>query len=356
VGDPREIGSAISLGKAALRLCLFARMIHFLVSFSRLTRYKVPVKIFILALVLFVCQARIALAAANVDFGAQIFPIFEKSCISCHGAEKQKGKLRLDSKAAAFKGGEDGVVLVSGDAAKSDLYRRIILAEGSDDVMPNKGDVLTKAQTDLIRDWINQGAPWAETALANIAPAQPAREPDVPAADFKPGAAELKATASLQAMGIELWPVAAGLHWHEANFRSQGDRNLDAALAQLKDAASLVSLNLAGTKFSGASLANLKSLTNLAQLHLEHTQVQDADLANVSGLARLTYLNLYDTPITDAGLEHLKGLTKLRNLHLWQTRVTDAGAAALQKSLPHCVIDRGWVSTAAESKEPEIKK
>ena len=320
------------------------------------------VKILILALVLFVCQAHTDLAAANVDFGTQVYPIFEKACLSCHGPDKQKGKLRLDSKAAALKGGEDGPVLIAGDAAKSDLYRRIILPDGSDDVMPNKGDVLTKAQTDLIRDWINQGAVWPDAAPTSVAQEKPAREPDVPLADFKPGAAELKATASLQAMGIDLWPLAAGLHWHEVNLRSQGDRNIDAALAQLKDAASLVSLNLAGTKFSGASLANLKSLTNLTLLHLEHTQVQDADLANVSGLVRLTYLNLYDTPITDAGLDHLKGLTNLRNLHLWQTHVTDAGAAALQKSLPQCVIDRGWVSTAVETKdtkdgkEPEVKK
>ena len=317
-------------------------------------------KTFVLSLALFVCNARLALAAANVEFGAQVFPILEKSCISCHGPEKQKGGLRLDSKAAALKGGDDGIVLVAGDAAKSDLYRRIILPDGSDDVMPNKGDVLTKAQTDLIRDWINQGASWPEVALAKAAKETPSRPPDVPAVDFKPGAAEVKAAASLQAMGIELWPVAAGLHWHEANLRSQGDHNIDAALAQLKDAASLVSLNLAGTKFSGASLANLKSLTNLAQLHLEHTQVHDSDLAYLSGLVRLTYLNLYDTPITDAGLEHLKGLTNLRNLHLWQTQVTDAGAAALQKSLPHCDIDRGWVSSPVaeqvEKKEPVMKK
>jgi mono/diheme cytochrome c family protein len=314
------------------------------------------VKTLVLALALVVCNARVALAAANVDFAAQVSPILEKSCISCHGTEKRKGGLRLDSKAAAFEGGDDGIVIVAGDAAKSDLYRRITLPAGSDDVMPNKGAVLTKAQTDLMRDWINQGAPWPETALASVPQEIPAREPEVPVADFKPGAAELKASASLQAMGIDLWPLAAGLHWHEVNLRSQGDQPVDGALAKLKDVASVVSLNLAGTKFSSASLANLKSLTNLARLHLEHTQVHDADLANVSGLVRLTYLNLYDTPITDAGLEHLKGLTNLRNLHVWQTQVTEAGAAALRKSLPHCDIDLGWVSTTAENKAPETKK
>jgi mono/diheme cytochrome c family protein len=314
------------------------------------------VKFLVLALALVVCGARAALAAANVDFTAQVLPILEKSCLSCHGPEKHKGGLRLDSKAAAFKGGDDGIVLVVGDAAKSDLYRRITLPVGTDDVMPNKGAVLTKAQTDLLRDWINQGAPWPESALANVPQEKPAREPEVPRADFKPGAAELKAAASLQAMGVDLWPLAAGLHWHEVNLRAQGDHPIDAVLAKLKDTASVVDLNLAGTKFSGASLANLKSLTNLARLHLEHTQVHDADLSNISGLVRLTYLNLYDTPITDAGLEYLKKLTNLRNLHVWQTQVTEEGAATLRKALPDCEIDRGWVSTAAENKPPETKK
>src|SRR6478752_1214020 len=107
-----------------------------------------------------------ALADTKVDFAKQIQPIFEKSCIKCHVPEKQKGGLRLDQKAAALKGGKDAVAIVPGDAAKSDLYRRITLPDGSDDVMPNQGSPLTKAQTDLIRDWINQGATWPETAVA----------------------------------------------------------------------------------------------------------------------------------------------------------------------------------------------
>ena len=141
-------------------------------------------------------------------------------------------------------------MLIAGNAAKSDLYRRIILTEGSDDVMPNKGAVLPKAQTDLIRDWINQGAPWPETALANVPEDKTAQVNDVPVVDFKPSAAELKAAANLQAMGIDLWPIAAGLHWHEVNLRSQGDHNVDAALAQLKDAASLVNFKFGGARDS----------------------------------------------------------------------------------------------------------
>ena len=294
----------------------------------------------------------------KIDFVKEIQPIFEQSCVKCHGPEKHKGDLRLDSKAAALKGGKDGVAIIVGDAAKSDLYRRITLSAGSDDIMPSKGDLLTKAQTDLMRDWINQGANWPEGAVAKSTPEKNATETTTPKlADIKPTAAEIKAVAKLEAMGIAIRPVAMNLNWHEANLRSQTN-SVDAALAQLKDVLSLMDLNLAGTKFSDASFAHLKGLTNLTRLHLEHTQVKDAALSNLKGLVNLIYLNLYDTPITDAGLEHLKGLTNLKNLHLWQTKVTDAGVDNLQKVLPDCSIVRGWVTTAVakkEEKEPAKK-
>ena len=41
----------------------------------------------------------------KVDFAKQIQPILRQNCVKCHGPEKQKGKLRLDSKEVAMKGG-----------------------------------------------------------------------------------------------------------------------------------------------------------------------------------------------------------------------------------------------------------
>jgi mono/diheme cytochrome c family protein len=278
-----------------------------------------------------------ALGDAKVDFAKQIQPIFEKSCIKCHGPEKQKGGLRLDQKEAALKGGKDAVAIVPGDATKGDLYRRITLPDGSDDIMPNQGSPLTKAETDLIRDWINQGANWPDTGLAKVE--KPAAvEPTLP--DVKSSPAELKAIAKLDTMGISVRPIAQKLNWHEANLRGYTN-SADTALAQLKDVTTLMELNLSGTKFSDAAAADLKPLVNLTRLHLEHTSIKDAGLANAKDLVHLTYLNLFDTGITDAGLENLTGLTNLHNLHLFETKVTDAGVAKLQKALPHCNIVRG---------------
>jgi mono/diheme cytochrome c family protein len=286
-------------------------------------------------------------AQTKVDFAKDIRPILEKSCIQCHGPEKQKAKLRLDSKEAAFKGGKDGVVIVASDAAKSELYRRITLPKGNDDVMPNEGEPLTTAQTDLIRDWINQGASWPEGLVlkgeakpeSKQAKTEPSALPASPlaalAADFKPGPNEPKAIVKFAQSGVEIRPVAMNLNWREANFRNLGTNATDSLIAPLKDVAGLVDLNLAGTKITDAGLTALERLTNLTRLHLENTAITDAGLAHLKGLTNLVYLNLYGTAVTDAGLERLKGLRSLRHLYLWQTKATEAGAADLKKALPN---------------------
>lgn len=96
---------------------------------------------------------------AGVTFDKDIKPIFEKSCFKCHGAEKQKGKLRVDSLEAVLKGGEDGKILEPGNSAKGSLVVSIArLVE--DDAMPptDKGTPLTPEQVGLVRAWIDQGA------------------------------------------------------------------------------------------------------------------------------------------------------------------------------------------------------
>jgi hypothetical protein len=99
----------------------------------------------------------------GVTYAADIKPIFEKSCVKCHGTEKQKGKLRLDSLAAVLKGGEDGKVIEVGDSAKSMLVQNVAHVGDEDMFMPppdNKDKIqpLTKEQIGLIRAWIDQGA------------------------------------------------------------------------------------------------------------------------------------------------------------------------------------------------------
>lgn len=95
----------------------------------------------------------------GLSYDKDIKPIFEKSCFKCHGAEKQKGKLRLDSLEATLKGGEDGKIIEPGNSAKSSLVHAIARLD-EDSAMPpaDKGEPLKKEQIGLIRAWIDQGA------------------------------------------------------------------------------------------------------------------------------------------------------------------------------------------------------
>jgi len=299
-------------------------------------------------------------AAAKVDFAKEILPTFQ-DCIKCHGPEKQKGKLRLDSREAALKGGKTGPAFVAGDSAKSELVRRISLPKSDDDFMPSEGEPLAKEKIDQIKKWIDDGADWPATAAASTEKpgAKPARPGPVLPADFKPNSAEQKAIAAFASKGIDIRPIAMNSPWREANLRLHGSNITDSTLAPIKDVLGLVELNLATTKVTDAGLAHLKSLPNLQRLHLELTGVTDAGLAQLKGLKNLTYLNLYGTKVTDAGLDQLKGLKYLRSLYVWQTKVTDAGAKKLKAALPDLDVSTGWdAATLAkmEARKEEAKK
>ena len=75
-----------------------------------------------------------------VEFDNNVRPLLELHCVKCHGANKQKGGLRLDTLDQAVKGGDSGTALAKGDPAKSLLLERISLAANHDEIMPPKGD------------------------------------------------------------------------------------------------------------------------------------------------------------------------------------------------------------------------
>jgi mono/diheme cytochrome c family protein len=104
----------------------------------------------------------------KVDFVKDIQPIFTENCHSCHGPKKQEAAFRLDHKATALRGGELGPAIVPGKSAES-LLIQLVAGVKPDAVMPKKGDRLTPEQIGLLRTWIDQGAPWPESASVQIA-------------------------------------------------------------------------------------------------------------------------------------------------------------------------------------------
>ena len=102
-------------------------------------------------------------AKKRIVFEKDIKPLFEKSCIDCHGPDKQKGKFRLDTREDALKGGSsDEAAIIPGNSAKSPLvHYAAYLVEDMEMPPASKkyeDKKLTAEQVGLLRAWIDQGA------------------------------------------------------------------------------------------------------------------------------------------------------------------------------------------------------
>ncbi|MES2391457.1 MAG: c-type cytochrome domain-containing protein [Acidobacteriota bacterium] len=108
------------------------------------------------------CQANPPAPPPPQDlYTSQVQPILRANCYSCHGAEKHKGGLRLDTRAGILAGGEDGAILTPGHPEQS-LIVSLIRREHPDadppPMPPKEKDKLSDADIATITRWIKAGA------------------------------------------------------------------------------------------------------------------------------------------------------------------------------------------------------
>jgi len=96
-------------------------------------------------------------ATGAVDYTRDVKPLLAKHCVDCHGAKLPRGKLRLDTAAAAIKGGESGPSVVPGKSAESPLIDAVT-GDGDTERMPLKRPPLSEAEIATLRAWVDQGA------------------------------------------------------------------------------------------------------------------------------------------------------------------------------------------------------
>jgi hypothetical protein len=139
------------------------------------------------ALLLLAGSARAEGNPGHDFFEAKIRPVLAEHCLSCHGPKRQQAGLRLDSRAALLKGGEDGPVVRLDRPGESALLKA--LRHQGDVKMPPKGKLPPQVVEDVAA-WLKMGAPWPEGKVAAATPAedpsrhwafQPVKKPAVPA-------------------------------------------------------------------------------------------------------------------------------------------------------------------------------
>jgi hypothetical protein len=115
----------------------------------------------------------------HVDFTRDVHPILSDKCFACHGPDDKSrmAGLRLDTREGAFAERKNGPVIKAGDAAASRLFIRVSHEKPAMRMPPPASDrVLTPAEIDTLRRWIDQGAKWA-THWAYTAPERPEPPP-----------------------------------------------------------------------------------------------------------------------------------------------------------------------------------
>jgi Planctomycete cytochrome C len=260
-------------------------------------------------------------------YARHIYPVLDANCVVCHGDEKSKGGLRLDTYEHLMRGGEDGPVIVPGQPEKSILFKRITLPTDHEKSMPAEGRPPLKPEEIVwIKAWIQQGASPALKSLTGIVmPVEDVPLPQVP--DYSGRMNELSQAA--RAAGVTLVPVSrnlgdglilnttdAGIHFGDAQLRS-----LAPFAPYIVDAA------LSRTAVSDACFATLGKFSHLRALHLEGTAITGAGLANITQLQQLSYLNLSGTQVTGATIAPLASMKNLRHLYLYNTPAQPASIA-----------------------------
>lgn len=283
-----------------------------------------------------------------------IQPMLQTKCYSCHGASKQKGKLRMDQVDLLMKGGKDGVIIEAGKADESEMIKRILLEKANEHHMPPKEKPqLTEKETALLHWWIASGASFDKKTkdlqqtekikpiLAGLQNAVTEKKAiaDVPAAPVEK--ADEAAIKKLKERGVVIMPVALGSNYLLASFVSAEhitDKEM-ALLLPLKK--QLVWIKLNDTKITDAAAPVLVQCSNLTRLELMNTGFTDKGLSQLPALQQLQVINLVGTKITAAGLRSFKDAKQLQSLYFYRTGVKNTDWTMLQKSFPKVRLDSG---------------
>ncbi len=116
--------------------------------------------LFVVAIFLHIASIAVA---DNIEFNRDIRPILSDHCFACHGPDKNKREadLRLDTESGLIGGDAESGAVIPGDAEASLLIQRINSHDAHEQMPPPEfGKDLSDLQRELLRQWIQQGAPW----------------------------------------------------------------------------------------------------------------------------------------------------------------------------------------------------
>lgn len=158
-------------------------------------------------------------SAAPVSFRAEVAPLLQRRCATCHSAENPKGRYQLDTFARLLKAGQSDLPPVTPGKPDQSEVAALLRETSAQDRMPQKADALPEAEIALIERWVKEGAhfdglskeqPLVELVRGTMlrpAPAKYARPFPVTALAFSPDGSRLAVSGYYEVM---IWNVRDG--------------------------------------------------------------------------------------------------------------------------------------------------
>ena len=258
--------------------------------------------------------------------------ILTQNCVTCHGPNRQKGGLRLDSYRRLIHGRNGQPVVLPDHPERSILIQRIELPVGKRHRMPPSGHrPLTPGEIAILRWWVQAGMP-NRISLMEAAP------PASITADIRKLFSEAQSQKPLPRKEVEaMIPRLALRSGMQITFLSPQSNMLrcsakekphfsDQKLSLLNPVRlNIASLNLDSTPITDHAMIVINEMVNLKSLHLRHTCVDGKGLSTLDRLSYLRYLSIPSRKITAADIAKFKKRNFIPNLVV----TGDGGISAL---------------------------
>jgi uncharacterized membrane protein len=295
-----------------------------------------------------------------------IQPIFQEKCVSCHSADKLKGKLNLTDSISVMKGGKSGKLYVPGDPKVSLILERIHMPMTEKKHMPPSGKPqLSQEEITILFQWI-KNRPDFKKRLLDLPVDDSLRI--IVASRFKPTetiekeydfkAADEETIESLNTFYRMVRPLSIESPALAVSFFSRNDYNSKSLeeLGKIKN--QIVSLRLSRMPVKDEDLKFISKLKELQKLDLNFTDINGRGLNDLSSLKKLQVLSISGTKVNIDQLLPLMSNKNLRELSIWNTPISEKDVLKLKTVNKNLNIITGFKddgSTLIQLSKPFLK-
>ena len=261
-----------------------------------------------------------------------VAPILAQKCVSCHGTEKSKANLQLNSPENILKGSENGDILKAGLNGESVLFKSIHLPVEDEDHMPPDGKLqLTPDELRILSLWIKSGGNFEQqfSALA---------EDDSLHLLINRYRAADRQTASLNfnLPGLEEFNsdycsvnyLFNGSDEVEVNFFQSANYNRENLKRLEKIKTGIVNLNMQGMPLTKEDVDIILQFSNLQKVNLNSTGLDIGSLEKLKTLTKLQSVSISGIDFDEVEFDKFLSGAKFASVTVWSQK---AGKKQLEK-------------------------